>query len=558
MTTTAENKLEDPQGQLLVHAIEEKAQWIPNNMYMRYAPDNWEVCGYKTITWKQYANAIDKMAFWFDEQLGKAVDRETMAYFGPNDPRYAILIPAIAKNGRKLLVPDGRVTNEGLAGLIAAASCKVWLYPEDDAAGPLVGPESGLKLCALPSLEWMLHNEEQTPYPYDKTFEEAKWDEFVIIHTSGTTGDPKPIFHTNGMWSTTKHVPILSRRHWPRGIQYESWIGKTSLNPCPPQWIAGLHAMILSPIFLDSPCVMMPRDEVTLTPALFKKITSMNRVEGIRCPPFTINSLYADPETRQMLKSLDFVAYTGAPLDRAIGDDLSQHTRVSPLIGSTENGDQVGLRPADRRLWYTHDFVPENGHRMVPLDVGSDDLHELILENVGDGRTNPFQSAFWNPAHRFLERIETKELYRPVKDSDGRMRWAFSARKDDLTKLSWLAKFHAQDIERRILQHPDVQNVLVGGEARPAPYVIAQAKEGVLDGKSEAQLLEELYNGVVAATNKTDMDEIRIPRETVMIAKKEKPLKVSLKQLVQRKAVEQDYSEEIEQAYVQLENSRKP
>ncbi|KAI4668190.1 uncharacterized protein J4E78_002014 [Alternaria triticimaculans] len=282
MTITAENNLEYPQGQLFVHAIEEKAQWIPNNMYMRYAPDDWLHRGYKTITWKQYASAIDKMAFWFDERLGKAVDRETVAYFGPNDPR------------------------------------------------------------------------------------------------------------------------------------------------------------------------------------------------------------------------------------------------------------------------------------MVPLDAGSDDLHELILEQVGDGRTNPFQTSFWNPGHRFLGRIETKELYRPVKDSDGRTRWAFSARKDDLTKLSWLAKFHAQDIERRILQHPDVQNVLVGGEARPAPYVIAQAKEGVLDGKSEAQLLEELYNGVVAATNKTDMDEIRIPRETVMIAKKEKPLKVSLKQLVQRKAVEQDYSEEIEQAYVQLENSRKP
>lgn len=467
------------------------------------------------------------------------------------------------------------MTNEGLAGLIAATSCKVWLYPEDGPTGPLVGLESGLKLCALPSLEWMLYNEEQERYPYDKTFEEAKWDEIVIIHTSGTTGklteltwyldcsplflgEPKPIFHTNGMWSVNKNVPILSRRHWPRGIQYESWIGKTSLNPCPPQWIAGLHAMILSPVFLDSSCVMMPRDEVSLTPTLFKKIMSLNRIEGIRCPPFTINGLYADLETQQMLKSLDFIVYTGAPLDRAIGDDLCQHTRLSPLIGSTENGDQIGLRPADRKLWYTHDFVPENGHRMVPLDAGSDDLHELILENVGDGRINPFQSAFWNTGHRFLERIETKELYRPVKDSDGRTRWAFSARKDDLTKLSWLAKFHAQDIERRILQHPDVQNVLVGGEARPAPYVIVQAKEGVLNGKSEGQLLDELYNGVVAATNKTDMDEIRIPRETVMIAKKEKPLKVSLKQLVQRKAVEQDYSEEIEQAYVRLENSRKP
>lgn len=104
MGSIAENGVEHPSGQLIVHAIEEKARWIPSNMFMRYALEDWEQDGYKTITWKQYANAIDKMAFWFDEQLGKAVDRETVAYFGPNDPRYAILVPAIAKNGRRVSV----------------------------------------------------------------------------------------------------------------------------------------------------------------------------------------------------------------------------------------------------------------------------------------------------------------------------------------------------------------------------------------------------------------------------------------------------------------------
>jgi acyl-coenzyme A synthetase/AMP-(fatty) acid ligase len=316
--------------------------------------------------------------------------------------------------------------------------------------------------------------------------------------------------------------------------------------------------MIMAPAFLDAPCVMMPRGEVTLTPALFKKITSMNKIDGIKCPPFTIAGLYEDLAAREILKSLEFVVYIGAPLDRAIGDDLYQHTRLSPVIGSTETGDQIDIRPADRKLWYTHDFVPENGHKMVPFDMeNSDDLHELILQNAEDGRTNPFQLAFWNSGYRSLKRIETKELYRPIKDSDGRTRWAFSARKDDLTKLNWLAKFHAQDIESRILQHPKVQNVVVGGEARPAPYVIVQVKEGVLDEKSGAQMLDELYDSVIAGANKNDIDEIGIPRETVMTAKKEKPLKVSFKQLVQRKAVEQDYLEEIEHAYLLLERATK-
>jgi acyl-coenzyme A synthetase/AMP-(fatty) acid ligase len=34
----------------------------------------------------------------------------------------------------------------------------------------------------------MLDGEGQERYTYEKSFEEAKWDEIVIIHTSGTTG----------------------------------------------------------------------------------------------------------------------------------------------------------------------------------------------------------------------------------------------------------------------------------------------------------------------------------------------------------------------------------
>jgi hypothetical protein len=122
---------------------------------------------------------------------------------------------------------------------------------------------------------------------------------------------------------------------------------------------------------------------------------------------------------------------------------------------------------------------------------------------------------------------------------------------------SWLAKFHAQDIENRIMQHVDVQSVCVGGEGRQAPWVIIDPKEGVLDQKSEAQWLRELYEGVITGTNKSDIEEISIPRQTVLIAKKEKPFTFSFKQLVQRRAVEKDYAEQIEQAYLLLAEARK-
>jgi hypothetical protein len=52
---------ETHQGQLMTALIDEKALWTPNDTYLRYAPKDWESTGYRTMTWKQYANAINKV-----------------------------------------------------------------------------------------------------------------------------------------------------------------------------------------------------------------------------------------------------------------------------------------------------------------------------------------------------------------------------------------------------------------------------------------------------------------------------------------------------------------
>jgi acyl-coenzyme A synthetase/AMP-(fatty) acid ligase len=456
----------------------------------------------------------------------------------------------------QILIPDGRVTADGLDGIMTSIDCKVWLYAKDDSRGPLVRESTQMQTCALPSLEWILSVSEHRVYPYNKTFEQAAHEEICIIHTSGTTGVPRPIIHTNGFWSAMATGQALSQRHWPRGIAHDSWIGRTGLNCCAPQWLAGIHAMIMAPAFMDCPCIMLPPDVLSPSPALFKRLMTLNQIDGIRGPPQTIVTLYENLETRAMLKSLKYLVYLGAQLDRSIGDDLCQHVRLTPLIGSTETGDQMSLKPHDRKLWYTHDFVPESGSKLIrtePSGHDSKELYELVHDRLENCEVNIFQSAFWNPAFKELNRIETNELYAPILDSDGRTRWAFAARKDDLTKLNWLAKFHAQDIEERIQQHAVVKSVCVGGEGRPAPYVIIEAKEGVLDRISENQLLEELYRTVISKTNDVDIEEIQIPRGTVFIAKKEKPFKRNFKQVVVRKEVEDDYQEEIEQAYLSLE-----
>jgi acyl-coenzyme A synthetase/AMP-(fatty) acid ligase len=439
--------------------------------------------------------------------------------------------------------------------LLEKAECKTWLYAEDDKDGPPNTLPAGIKRIALPSLEWCLDANGHKRYPYDKTWHEAKHDVVLFVHTSGTTGMPKPIYITNGYLSAgNEHV--LSKKHWPRGISFDAFMCKTMLSTCPPQWLGGIYAYMVTPVFCHTSPVILPHG-VSCTPAVFKKLMTLNLIDGLFSPPHTIIQLYNDTEAQSLLKSLSYVMYIGAAMDRNIGNDLAQYTRMTTAIGSTENGPQHNINPVDKMLWDTLNFGTDSGGRMERIEGsglsadGSDDYYELILERQHDS-PNLWQRAFWNPIYKGVNRIETKELYSPVKDIDGQTRWRFHARKDDLTKLSWLAKFHAQDIEKRILQHPSVSSVFVGGEGRPTPYVIVEPKAGVVNGESTDALLDGVYASVVADANKNDIEEINIPKETVFLTHPDKPFKRTGKQTLMRKEIEKDYREEIERAYERL------
>lgn len=87
----------------------------------------------------------------------------------------------------QLFIPDGRVTKDGMKKLIDETKCTAWIHAEEDNDSV---QELGINIrtCALPSVEWCLDSPNHKTYPYTKTFDEAKFDEIIIVHTSGTTG----------------------------------------------------------------------------------------------------------------------------------------------------------------------------------------------------------------------------------------------------------------------------------------------------------------------------------------------------------------------------------
>ena len=60
----------------------------------------------------------------------------------------------------------------------------------------------GMRNYKVAELEDLLSMPDTRPFPYEKTFKEAAHDPIMIVHTSGTTGMPKPIIWTHAIYAT--------------------------------------------------------------------------------------------------------------------------------------------------------------------------------------------------------------------------------------------------------------------------------------------------------------------------------------------------------------------
>jgi acyl-CoA synthetase (AMP-forming)/AMP-acid ligase II len=102
-------------------------------------------------------------------------------------------------------------------------------------------------LTQFPVAGWF-SEEHVEPYPYNKTFEQAEWDPWVVLHTSGSTGLPKPIVVRQGMLAIGDKYHNLGewkgRRIWVDEISRRS---KRILNPS-----KQTDHLLAAPIFLSS------------------------------------------------------------------------------------------------------------------------------------------------------------------------------------------------------------------------------------------------------------------------------------------------------------------
>ncbi|KDQ50557.1 hypothetical protein JAAARDRAFT_141882 [Jaapia argillacea MUCL 33604] len=404
----------------------------------------------------------------------------------------------------------------------------------------------GLPVFDLAPLPGTVEVKDRKPFPFHLRWDDECDRTALILHTSGSTGLPKPVG-----WNT--------RFIWHQGYYPEKFVAKYN----------GSSVLATLPLFHGSGAALTRASLLWLGwkvvfPDSSKPVTASSIISICSAPTPSPDLVIGAPSVIEEIPSLDgglevlkarkFWFFVGAPVPPHFGDYLvKEQIHFLSMLGATEVGQMNVLEPDGRQPhdWQYHEIRPD-------LDI--------ILEPRGstpDG--GPFELIIlskdgWKPGSinikiNDVEGYSTSDLYQ--KHATHPRLFKHCGRADDVIVLSNGEKTLSRAIEIPIDAHPRVSAAIVFGTGRTQNGVlVAPAPEFEFDPLDEEKLVEfrnAIYPAVEEA-NKNSPQHSQIWKEMILVTSPDKPLPRTDKGSVKRKAAIEMYAVEIDEIYLAVES----
>ncbi|KAK1977171.1 male sterility protein [Colletotrichum cereale] len=363
----------------------------------------------------------------------------------------------------------------------------------------------------------------------------------MIIHSSGSTGMPKPIIHTNRSLCQIGRMYRLLPEYF-----IENWY------LCFPLFhIAGL-SIALSGIPTGLPTSLPP---VNWPPAPSSILSAWRALEDIgfpadclHCAPSVIEDLYEyiSLTTKDFtpLKRLKVLQPGGAPLSLVILKKLQAlGVNVKTTYGTTEIGPPFRTIPHTKDnpdVYRFRNLYPESPFvRMEPLGDGS---FECVVY-----KGFPLAAELWldesapNP-------YRTGDLF--LEDPPGSGYFVLQGRRDDILVHSNGEKTHATALAMSLEENKTsvIAKTAVFGTGKACPSVVVEVRWDTMCERSDMHLEQAVWE-VVRECNERVPTYSKIPRETILILAKGETLPVTPKGNVRRNIAWESYGDRIEELY---------
>ena len=354
-----------------------------------------------------------------------------------------------------------------------------------------------------------------------------------MMHSSGSTGLPKPIYFTNAR--------IL--------ITFRTAQDLTAFLSVPLFHAHGFVSLVQA-IFKRKTIYLfnghVPQTHETLVAAL----------RGIPDPgpemmwtvPYILKLLAEKRDGIEALKRCKAVSCSGARCPDEIGDLLVREgIHFGSAFGATEIAAILTSlnRPPSDKAW---DYLRPYPHvapyiLMRPVEEGSELCECIVL----DGHKGKLMSNSDDPPQSY----HTSDLF--IAHPSIPNAWKYIGRKDDRVTLINGEKVLPLPIEGRILQDPLVREAVVFGVDRDVPgLLLFRAKAA--SGLSEAEFVEKVWPAIEDANSRAEAFS-QISREMIAVIPEEVECPSTDKSSIKRAAVYRDFKDTINAVYTTLESS---
>ncbi|KAK7546784.1 hypothetical protein IWX49DRAFT_566463 [Phyllosticta citricarpa] len=423
------------------------------------------------------AKKLDRLGL--KPQKQKSDHGEVVALIGPSNLDYVISLLALSRMGFGVLFLSTRLHTEAYVSLLQKTHC-VKIVASDKFSSVIESVQAHHPLQKFPLLDQSSYRaRSQTEPRFQRSIELVREEDCVafIVHSSGSTGLPKPIFQT-----------------------HRSCLSNYALG-------SGMRAFVTLPLFhnhglattfrgiVANKRTVLYNAELPLTNANLVTAMELADPESFNGVPYALKVLSESEEGISALRKCKLVLFGGSSCPDELGDKLvNAGVYLVGHYGATEMGQlMTSLRdPADKSWNYVRPLPKVKPFlRFVPIGEG---MFECV---VLDGLPSKVMSNSDDPPNSYHTR-DTFVPHPTIPDA-----WKYQGRLDDRITLFNGEKVLPIPYENQVRQNELISDCLVFGVGMAFPGLLVFPSDSTA-GMSKSEILERIAPAIKLANSRAE------------------------------------------------------
>ncbi|OLN81294.1 putative gluconokinase 3 [Colletotrichum chlorophyti] len=505
--------------------VRRRARAHPDRVIVSYPSSG---INYVDYTMRQLDVFAYRVAKFYEQRIPSRLTSEekptTVAVLGPSNFDYLVTMLALTKLGHTTLFLSTRISQEAIESLITVTGAQYLIadkrYLETAEGAKQTIPHLDVfEIASQSTYDFPIEVHADTRMDYGRDLSVETNNLIYIIHSSGSTGLPKPIYQTQKS-AIANYSSSMNMRAFITLPLYHN------------HGICNLYRAIYcgKPIHLYNADLPLTREHLT-------GIMRRHNFEIFYGVPYALKLLAETDEGMDLLRQLKIVMYGGSACPDDLGDTLVNNgVNLVGHYGATEVGQlMTSFRPPGDKAWnYVREHDKLSPHlRWIPRGPN---LFECCVLPGWPSKvaTNQEDGSY-----------ATKDLFEPHPTIP--KAWKYIARLDDTIALVNGEKFNPVHMEGTIRSNKNITECVIFGVGRPSLGALV-VPAATLAGKSEQEILEVVWP-VVENASKSVEAYARVSKNMIKLLPYDCAYPRTDKGSVIRQAFYKRYAKEIDEVY---------